>query len=200
MESSSRKAEILDTSMKMVCEHGLSFFTTKKVADCIGISESLIYKYFPSKEKLLYSCFEVMHKKIAALMKRIILASKGREIAEAEFIHQLWSAYFDLLVEEDYRTVFYFTYRDSKYIRTVLEHNDEVVSSYFKEFAAFVEASDKRHKIFSNVDSHLLWVYILDTTGMFARRTISGDLPKSQESSEMIWRLIFHGISGIINI
>ena len=200
MESSDRKAEILDASMKMVCEHGLSSFTTKKVASYMGISDSLIYKYFVSKEKLLYSCFEVVHRKVAALMEQVINTPMTAEISEVEFIKRMWYSYFNLLVEEDYRTIFYFSYRDSKYIDTVLEHNYEVVNSYFSEFAGMVDMFDNKYKIFTRVDSHFVWTYILDTTLMFAKRTIVGDLPKSSKNTDDIWTLIFGGICGIINI
>lgn len=200
MESSDRKSEILDASMKMVCEHGLSSFTTKKVAQYMGISESLIYKYFVSKDKLLYSCFEVVHRKVAALMERVINTPMTAEISEVEFIKQMWYSYFNLLVEEDYRTIFYFSYRDSKYINTILEHDSETVNSYFSEFAGIVDMFDSKYKIFKRVDSHFVWTYILDTTLMFAKRTIVGDLPRSSKNTEDIWMLIFGGICGILNI
>lgn len=200
MESSDRKSEILDASMKMVCEHGLLSFTTKKVASYMGISESLIYKYFVSKDKLLYSCFEVVHKKVAALMEQVINTPTNAEISEVEFIKQMWYSYFNLLIEEDYRTIFYFSYRDSKYINTVLEHDSEVVNSYFSEFAGIVDMFDSKYDIFKRVDSHFVWTYILDTTLMFAKRTIVGDLPGSSKNTDDIWMLIFGGICGILNI
>lgn len=196
--SADRKVEILDASMKMVCEHGLPAFTTKKVAEYMGISESLIYKYFPSKDNLLYDCFEVVHKKIASFMVGIVHAQKATEMSEAEFARQLWLSYFDLLVKGDYRTIFYFAYRDSKHIKKVLEHHDEAIHSYSKDFACIVAVLDGKYKIFSREDSHLLWTYILDTTGMFARRTIVGDLPKTRKNAELIWTLIFRGIKGLI--
>ncbi len=184
----------------MVCEHGLSSFTTKKVASYMGISESLIYKYFVSKDKLLYSCFEVVHRKVAALMERVINTPMTAEISEVEFIKQMWYSYFNLLVDEDYRTIFYFSYRDSKYINTVLEHDSEVVNSYFSEFAEIVDMFDNKYKIFKRVDSHFVWTYILDTTLLFAKRTIVGDLPRGSKYTDDIWTLIFGGICGILNI
>ncbi len=199
MESSDRKAEILDAAMKMVCEHGLSSFTTKKVAQYMGISEPLIYKYFVSKDKLLYSCFEVVHRKVAALMERIICTPMTAGISEVEFIKQMWYSYFNLLVAEDYRTIFYFSYRDSEYINTVLKHDEEVVNSYFKEFADIVNMFDNKYDISKRIDSHFVWTYILDTTLIFAKRTIVGDLPKSGDSTDKIWALIFGGICGILN-
>ncbi len=200
MERSDRKAEILDASMKIVCEYGLPSFTTKKVASYMGISESLIYKYFASKDKLLYSCFEVVHRKSAALMKQLISRSMPAQITEVDFIKQLWYSYFHLLVEEDYRTIFYFSYRNSKYIDTVLKNGEETLHSYFSEFAKIVDLFDSKYGIFKKVDSHLIWTYILDTTLVFAKRTIVGDIPKSSKNTDDIWALIFGGICGILNM
>ncbi len=199
MERTNRKAEILDVTMKMVNKHGLSFFTTKKVADCIGISEALIYKYFSTKDQLLYSCYEVMHKKIAARMDSTLYALTGQDLSEVEFIRLLWFAYFDLLVEEDYRTVFYFSYRDSPYLQFILA-NDEDTHSYFKSFISFVNVMNEKYQAFNEVTGHFLWTYILDTTGLFAKRIISKDLPDDKESRNLIWNLMFKGISGIMGL
>ncbi len=184
--------------MKMVCEYGLSSFTTKKVALYLGISESLIYKYFVSKDRLLYSCFEVVHRKVAALMDRIINTPMTAETSEVEFIRQMWYSYFRLLIDEDYRTIFYFSYRNSEYIDTVLENSDGTLDSYFGGFAGIVDRFDNKYNIFKRVDSHIVWTYILDTTLVFAKRMIVGDIPKNSKNMDDIWMLIFGGIRGMI--
>ncbi len=198
MERSQRKSEILDASMKIACKYGLPAFTTKKVADHIGISESLIYKYFFSKDNLLYACYEVTHKNIAGLMSRIASIPKVMEISDIDFIRQMWVSYFEFLVKENYRTVFYFAYRDSKYIKKIKEHDDEVANTYFSDFVSVINWFDTKYDFSGHIDRDILWTYILDTTGLFAKRTISGELSMSKENTESIWALIFKGIEGIL--
>ena len=45
-----------------------------------------------------------------------------------------------------------------------------------------------------------LWIYIIDVTGVFAKRVIRGELPDTEESYENIWRLISKGVSGEAHI
>lgn len=185
--------------MKIVSVYGLSSFTTKKVAEHMNISEALIYKYFSSKENLLYCCYEVVHKKVAALLGHLISSVHPDNLPVTELVHHLWLSYFHLLIEEDYRTVFYFTYRDSKYLSTIVSHDKEAAATYFKDFTHFIHMMDARFEVFDQANANFIWTYILDTTGIFAKRTILGELPRSEESTEIIWNIMYGGISGMLH-
>ncbi len=195
-----RKEEFLDATMRIVAESGLDNFSMKKVTNSIGVSEALIYKYFPSKEILLYTCFESVHKRIAALYSGIRIPA----IATAEdiynFFRSLWTTYFTFLVDNGYKTIYYFDYRDSLYIRNVTERDDEAKRTYFKDFATLIHALADRFNLKQEVDSPFLWTYILDTSGVFAKRVIRGELPSDGAAFEQIWQLLSGGILGLIQV
>ena len=106
--------------MRVVAENGLPAFSMKKVTNLAGVSEALIYKHFETKEKLLYLCFETVHRQIAALFDKMEIPplQAPQEIYEA--VRAMWMTYFSFLVQNSYRTIYYFEYRDSRYIRQML--------------------------------------------------------------------------------
>ena len=52
MTAGGRREQILQGSMKLFAEKGFRGTTTREIAQGIGISEALMFKYFPSKEAL----------------------------------------------------------------------------------------------------------------------------------------------------
>lgn len=198
MEKLSRKDEFLDVTMRIVAESGLDNFSMQKVTKYIGVSDALIYKYYPTKEILLYSCFESVHKRIAALYNGIRMPALQTAKELYDFIRNLWMTYFSFLVNSGYKTIYYFDYRDSPHIRQVTEHDDEVAKTYFKSFAGLIHAFAQAFPLRQDVNSPILWTFILDTSGVFAKRVIRGELPSDPESYENIWQLLSGGILGLI--
>ncbi len=184
--------------MKLVAEKGLGGFSMKQVTRRMGVSEALVYKYFETKERLLYACFESVHMRIAALFRNFDLPVLGSMREFYDVVRRLWFTYFDFLVKGDYQTVYYFDYRDSPYIRDVERHDDEARVTYFKDFALIMHALNERVRFTEKVGGAHLWTYVLDTSGIFAKRVIRGELPATEESYEAIWKLIFGGIGAIL--
>ncbi len=195
-----RKEEFLDATMRVVAENGLDNFSMKKVTNRIGVSEALIYKYFSSKENLLYTCFESVHKRIAALYNGVKIPAISTAEEIYNFSRALWTTYFTFLVDNGYKTIYYFDYRDSPHIRKITERDDEAKHTYFKDFAVLLHALADRFPLKQEIDSPFLWTYILDTSGVFAKRVIRGELPSNEETFERIWQLLSGGILGLIRV
>lgn len=197
MASENKKSELIEACMKIVAEVGLSAFSMKKVTNYVGVSEALIYRHFETKDKLLYICFETVHRQIAGLFQTASVKLPQTEQEIRLSIYNLWMTYFTFLVQNDYRTIFYFEYRDSPYIHAVRESDQEVQTTYFKNFVDIYYAYEQAFQISSKTSEAHLWSYILDTSGIFAKRIIRGELPNTKESYEIIWRLISGGILGL---
>lgn len=198
MRSDNRKRELIDATMQIVAENGLNGFSMKKVTERAGVSEALVYRYFPTKDELLYASFESVNKRIAALFDSFVLPAFDSPQAVESAVRSLWLMYFDFLVKAKHCTVFYFDYRDSNYIRRIKANEREVGETYFRSFSKLIAVFNERFGIFERMSSDHLWTYILDTTGLFAKRLIRGELPSTPESYETIWRLIFGGISDLV--
>lgn len=197
-EEKNRKYDLIDATMRVVAENGLLAFSMKKVTNLAGVSEALIYKHFETKEKLLYLCFETVHRQIAALFDKMEIPplQAPQEIYEA--VRAMWMTYFSFLVQNSYRTIYYFEYRDSRYIRQIMEADQQVKDTYFQGFVKVFMAFNAQFHIYDKTSPDHLWTYILDVTGIFAKRVIRGELPDTEESRENIWELISGGLFGLL--
>lgn len=198
MERLSRKEEFINATMLVVAESGLDNFSMRKVTGRIGVSEALIYKYYATKENLLYSCFESMHKSIARLFNGMKMPNAVSAADLYGFIRDLWLKYFTFLVRSGYKTIFYFDYRDSGHIRQISAHDEEVRNTYFKDFSELIHSFNEYFHFTQRSETSVLWTYILDTSGIFAKRIIRGEIADSPEHYEQIWRLLSGGILGLL--
>ncbi len=199
MPDCNTKKAMMQATMEIVAEGGLNNFSMKKVTERVGVSEALVYKHFHTKENLLYSCFEAIHIEIGRLMGTLnILKVQFDQNELYQAVRLYWMIYFDHLVKNGSATLFYFAYRDSSYIKDIQAHNDEAKQGYFNEFVSFFNLIDAKRHIYEKIPSDHLWTYILDTTGIFAKRVIRGELADTPESREAILKLIFGGIMGVL--
>ena len=58
MNFSERQEQILNTSIKLIANHGIQTMTIKNIAREIGISEPAIYRHFPSKFDIIYTIMD----------------------------------------------------------------------------------------------------------------------------------------------
>jgi len=91
-----RRLQIMDTALSMFAHGGFSRTTVKDIASSAGISNGLMYHYFPSKEKLLESAIE---KRSFLPQLRVIL--KGTEAPCREVLKKIAIQFYDLLKQED---------------------------------------------------------------------------------------------------
>lgn len=170
----------------------------KQVTKFVGTSEALIYRHFETKENLLLQCFQTVDRQIAALFLQIKPKDVHLGPELYQYIHELWMVCFTFLVENDYKTLYYFEYRDSPYIATVRERSDVVDKTYFKSFVEIFYSIDSVFHIYDKINPDHLWTYILDVTGIFAKRIIRGELPRTEDSYENAWRLMYGGMAGLL--
>lgn len=191
-----RKMEMLDATMQIVAEVGFENFSMKMVPDKIGVSEALLYKYYHTKEELLYSCYMSILSDIENLFMNFDEPEYDSKESLHEFFYELWKRYFDLFVDGKYRTIYYFAYRDSKYMQMVKDRDYDSEKNYFSKFEE-VYKKTKEHS-FKDVNDEYLWTYMNETTGLFARKIIKGELEDNRENRETVCKLIFGGISRIV--
>ena len=198
MENPTKKELLLDATMKIVAKGGLFSFSMRQATQAIGTSEALIYRHFESKEKLLFQCFQSVDKQIAALFadEKVPPITSAEELYQ--YIRDLWMRYFTFLIRNDYKTLYYFEYRDSPYITTVSKYEGLAARTYFKGFADVFHTFNKNFNLLEKIKADYLWTYILDVTGIFAKRVIRGELQGDAQGCENAWNLIFQGIAGLL--
>lgn len=63
--SSERVIEIADAALQIITKDGLSGFTTKKLAQLVGLSEGTIFKHFSSKDQIISASVDRLRDLIA---------------------------------------------------------------------------------------------------------------------------------------
>ncbi len=205
MAGKNKRDEIMDATMRLVSETGLPALSTRKVAARANVSDGLMYRYFKSKDELLYACYQSIQKEIAALidgkhenmpveyMDRPI---DKKNLIKIAYIH--WLKYFKFLIDSDYKTLFYIEFRTSPYIRCILDDEEKLDALYFDRFGVIISVMIKSIKLDKDAIGFIL-TYIMDMSCVFARKIIVGDLPKSESYYRMIWTFMSEGLAGVLD-
>ena len=72
MARANKQEELMNTTYVVVAENGIDTFSMKTVTTRLGVSEGLIYKYFDTREGLLFKSFVAFEKQIAALFEECV--------------------------------------------------------------------------------------------------------------------------------
>jgi AcrR family transcriptional regulator len=62
-----RRAQIVETALRLFARHGFDGTSTKQIAEAAGITEGLIFHYFPTKAHLLTAVIDTRHSFLAEL-------------------------------------------------------------------------------------------------------------------------------------
>lgn len=184
---------IKDTTMKLIAKNGLASFSMRQITDECGINESLMYRYFETRENLLKKCYEELYHKIIAVHKEVDIEKlQNGEIIEA--FYKMYIEMIDLLISEDYRTLFYYEYCEYLNIKTehdVFEKNT-VLKDIMNELKVVVPST------ITDEEGRILIYYLIDMTSCFAKRIIRKNLPNNDETKEYIWRILQAGITNLM--
>lgn len=185
------KELLLDTTMQIIAKGGLTSFSMRQVTDACGVSDALIYRHFETKEKLLYQCYRNVEQEIQALFEKEAVPVIKTQENLCRYLHDMWIKYFTFLVQNPDKTLFYFEYRGSKY--DVSETAGDHTPPCFESARAFI----KQHA-HSKLRIGYCRMYLFDVTGSFAKRMIAGELSTDSQSMELIWGLLWSGMSHLV--
>ncbi|WP_033163236.1 TetR/AcrR family transcriptional regulator [Sharpea azabuensis] len=186
---------IMDTTMKIIAKNGLASFSMRQITDECGINESLMYRYFETKENLLKQCYEVLYQKIIAVHKDVDVDKLRRgEVIEA--FHKMYIEMINLLISEDYRTLFYYEYCEYLNIKTehdVFEKNT-VLKDIMNELKVVVPST------ITDEEGRILIYFLIDMTSCFAKRIIRKNLPNNNQMKDYLWRVLKAGMINLLGL
>lgn len=186
---------LLNATMDIVAENGLDNLSMRQVTNRVGVSSAMVYVYFESKESLLYQCFMHVNRQFEALFHDMALPENPTREQAVEFIHQWWLRFFRFQAKNGRESVFYYSYQTSAYFQAMLREKDITQQHFYADFVRpLFDALDHLH-VFDAMSPTLIWIYLLETTGCYARRTITQKLVISEQDQENIWRLLLGGLS-----
>lgn len=179
--------------MKIIAEQGMTGFSMRQVTDRVGVSEALLYKYFGTKDHLLFHCYLQVEKQVA---ERLTLSARNHGLNRQSF-SVVSSDYLHFLVENDYRTLFFYEYRNSRFIKNVIEFSPVAKATFFREFSEMFERLNETYHFMKDVPEAYFWAYVIDTSLMFAKRMIRMELGQKDEDYQAAIRLMSVGILGL---
>lgn len=191
--------ELLHTTMDIVAEKGLDGFSMKRVTNRVGVAESLIYKYFETKENLLKQCFMYVNGRIADLFSDVRMPSINSPEDIEQFLRGQWERYFYFMVDNGKHSMFYYIYRESNYLQDILMRNNAQVAKDMEKFMELTNGLLAQININRNVPMDYIWLYILEGTGMFVKQVIRQDLKREEIDIDSIWLLMYGGLKGLAN-
>lgn len=193
MPQNNRKSELMEATMKIIAEQGMTGFSMRQVTDRVGVSEALLYKYFGTKDHLLFHCYLQVEKQVA---ERLTLSARNHGLNRQSF-PVVSSDYLHFLVENDYRTLFFYEYRNSRFIKNVIEFSPVAKATFFREFSEMFERLNETYHFMKDVPEAYFWAYVIDTSLMFAKRMIRMELGQKDEDYQAAIRLMSVGILGL---
>ena len=186
---------IMDTTMKIIAKNGLASFSMRQITDECGINESLMYRYFETRENLLKKCYEELYHKIIAVHKEVDIEKlQNGEIIEA--FYKMYIEMIDLLISEDYRTLFYYEYCEYLNIKTehdVFEKNT-VLKDIMNELRVVVPST------ITDEEGRILIYFLIDMTSCFAKRIIRKNLPNNNQMKDYLWRVLKAGMINLLGL
>lgn len=198
MEAIVRKKKIMDATMQIVAEKGLETFSVIQVSKRTHINEALIYRDFGTKENLLFECYNEVAKEVAALYENPQKIDMSDPNAMVKACHDIFIQYFSFLVKNSYKTIYYQSYRDSEHIMTYILKEKNGQAASFDGFKYLILPITQIANLPEGMTMDYVWTYIMDTSGIFAKRIIRKELPDTEESYEAVWKLLFTGLAGLM--
>lgn len=132
-----KERDIVKKSIEYIAKNGMADFSSKKVAEAVGCSETLIYKYFRTKDLLIERCINYIAEwHIQTFHERAEKYVAGCK-TDLEIARAIIYGYIRMCVEFSEETVFYAKIRVSRY-NTVL--SDAMARIEEEHYETFVEA------------------------------------------------------------
>ncbi|MBY0574164.1 MAG: TetR/AcrR family transcriptional regulator [Undibacterium sp.] len=88
---------LIRTAVDLMTEHGYEGTTMKQIARAAGIGDATIYKYFPTKEKLLLAYYELA---IEVVLELVLETPGWEEFTLQERLQRLLDAFLELLLAD----------------------------------------------------------------------------------------------------
>lgn len=186
--------------MRVVAKNGLESFSVLQAAKLAQVNEALVYRDFGTKENLLFECYDSVAKQVVELYKDAEPFDLNDSKITYKQAHAIWYTYFSFLVQNGYKTLFYQQYRDSNHILTYIEKEKEGQAADFAGFLSALQPVLKDMQLPEGMTYNHIWTYLMDTSSIFAKRIINGQLDNTPESYEAIWHMLAYGIQGLLKI
>lgn len=193
------KPLIIKGTQHIVATGGMANFSYPKLTKQTGISAPTVYEHYKNKEDLLTSCFMDIETEISAMMAKILKKMSFRTL-DAESFDKLcwilWISYWNYLMADANRTIYYRSFRNSVYYTTEVSKRHYKV---FKEFNNFVQEVDKQFSLSSKCNVQILVENLINGTVTGAVNILNGIYKNDDVSVTTVYHMVFQPISALLS-
>lgn len=192
----STKNNLINATIDLVATHGLEGYSVSLLCDRVGLTKGALYAHYESKEELLYESFLQVNKEIAALFKEQSVPVITSKTKLENYLHDLWLQYFNLMLDNGNKSLFYYAYRESENIERILMRNNETIAT---EMEGFSKLSNTILKLIAKkVPTDYILVHVIDGTGIYVKHILRNHIAREDVNAEQIWTLLYKGIKGLV--
>lgn len=183
--------QLIDGAIKAVSVYGLEGLTTRSIEQQCKLKDSYIYRYFEDKEDLLKKAFIKEDKAFVETIEANFSVMYDSSIDFKERCFSLWKPCWQYLVSRPDVCKFCVRYYYSTYFAQQAASEHTTICKNL--VAKFAEAFPK------NVNVNILIHHILEIMLNYGMKVSLGELENSEETSNMIFDIIYTIVSRYIN-
>ena len=194
------KPVIIKGTQHIVATGGISNFSFPKLTAQTGISAPTVYEHYKNKEELLTTCFMEIDTEVSSMIERI-LKRRPTDIQGTEgmenFCWILWIAYWNYLVADADRTIFYWSFYNSSY------HTAELMEKRNKNFSMFLEfmqSMDNQFSVSGKCNVHMLVTNIINGTVSSAVKILRGEYKNDDVNVNTVYHMVFQPLFSALGI
>ena len=200
MKKFQRIVILQETTMKLVAENSLVGLSMRQVSELSGINQSMIYRDFGSKEKLLRSCYDSAKAELKDVFQKIYIEDiKSMSCAE-DRIRKNWDKLTGILIDNDYRTIYLCEYRERHMKNTGLigtysgaVHERSVAGAESSGFLKLVPG--KRDQYFFASKDNVTYYrdvveHFVETAIIYSKKVLRGEIRDLPQNREKVWKLL----------
>ncbi|HYG59933.1 MAG TPA: TetR/AcrR family transcriptional regulator [Symbiobacteriaceae bacterium] len=145
-QAAARRGQILETALRLFAAQGYDATSTRQIARTVGITEGLIFHYFPTKASLLSAVLETPHS-FAGEMKALLSGAEGQPARAV--LHTLATQWLATLRRESELTIVLFTVAQTHpemapFLQRVVQDGTGQLAQYL---AGRIQAGEIRHDL-----------------------------------------------------
>lgn len=195
MRKYERKMVLEDATMRIVAERSMAGLSMRKVSKSSGVNESMIYRDFESKEKLLRACYDSVNDYFTEELKIGIekkIESKESFLDSAE---ELWYEFTELLIAGDYKTLYYCEYRDIHKMHIGIEDVGRVSESTTGYSASSEDNESEEMNLGKLKAQEYAFQFFIESATAYAKKVIHKEINDTDENRKLTWRLLCQGFA-----
>lgn len=180
----------------VVMNEGIEGVTVRKISKAGDLSDPYIYQCYKNLGELMADAFLEIDNEAVQLAEKLLEDERAHEKMEKnprQCCWTMWNAYWNFLMKDPEKTVFYWRYYQSaRYTKELLEIRKGVLS----QFSAYVEKLGKDYGIQEMVDPEVLVSNIIDSTISAAVKVHLGYMKRTDLKVHTVYQsafaLLFH--------